>query len=327
MNSPETPLHVVAGAGQIGPQVAERLLARGLRVRMLRRRPFQGASGIPAGLETASVDLCDPAAAAEAMRGAEVVYHCANPAYHRWDELLMPLTRGIVEGATRAEARLVALDNLYMYGTPSDGVMREDSPLAPQSHKGELRVEAAELMLSADRRGDLRVAVARASDYFGPGITLTSLFGDRFWRRLIGGARTVECLGDPDQPHAYSYGRDVADGLVTLGTTPADDAYGRVWHLPVLPAEPTRAWIERFAREAGRSPRITTMSPLMLKIVGLFIPEASGVPEMIYQWKGPFILDDSAFRARFGAAPTPVDTVVRDTVAWAREAYRRRAAA
>ncbi len=47
--SGSTPLHVIAGAGQIGPMIAERLLARGYRVRLVRRGAFTGA---PAGAET-----------------------------------------------------------------------------------------------------------------------------------------------------------------------------------------------------------------------------------------------------------------------------------
>ena len=323
MTNREPPLHVIVGAGQIGPQVAARLVARGLRVRMLRRGAIAHP---PAGVEAARVDIGDPAAAQEALRGAAVVYHCANPPYHQWATQLLPLTQAVVTATARAGARLVALDNLYMYGQAPDGVMREDTPVAPCSRKGALRAEAAAAMLQADRRGDVRVAIGRASDYFGPGVTLTSIFGDRFWPRLLAG-KAVEVMGDPEQRHTYSYGPDVADGLVTLGVAAADDACGRVWHLPALPAEPTRAWIERFAAAAGRPAKLTPLSPLMLKLVGLFVPEVREVPEMLYQWRAPFVLDDAAFRARFDASPTSVERVVADTLVWARQAYGARRAA
>jgi nucleoside-diphosphate-sugar epimerase len=257
------------------------------------------------------------------MRGASVVYHCANPRYHRWAEELVPLARGITEGTARNGARLVALDNLYMYRVPADGRLAEGTEVDPVSRKGALRAEAAAVMLDAHARGDAPVTIARASDFFGPGCT-TSVFGDRFWTRLLAG-RSVEILGDPDQPHTYSYAPDVADALVTLGLADPDPArssgagvHGRVWHLPALPAEPTRAWLMRFAYAAGVEPRFTRLSPLLLRIAGLFIPEAGELPEMLYQWRAPFILDDSQFRARFAAAPTPLATAVADTVAWAR---------
>ena len=50
-------------------------------------------------------------------------------------------------------------------------------------------------------------------------------------------------MGDPDQPHSYSYTPDVAAARVTLGT--AAGAVGKVWHLPGAPAHTTRQIIER----------------------------------------------------------------------------------
>jgi nucleoside-diphosphate-sugar epimerase len=319
--TPSSALHVIAGAGQIGLMIAERLVARGYRVRMVRRGAFSDA---PDGVETVSASVSDPVAAAEAMRGASVVYHCANPRYHRWPEELVPLARGITEGAARNGARLVVLDNLYMYRVPADGRLAEDAPIAPVSRKGALRAEAAQVMLDAHVRGDVPVAIGRAADFYGPTCT-NSLLGDRFWTKLYAG-RAVELLGDPDQPHSYSYGPDVADALVTLGLTDpilssGVDVYGRVWHLPVHPAESTLTWVTRFAHAIGSEPRFTRLSPLLLRLAGLFIPEAGELPEMIYQWRTPFVLDDSQFRSRFATTPTPLPAAVAATVAWARARY------
>lgn len=326
-STPSPALHVIAGAGQIGPMVAQRLIARGYRVRMIRRGAF---GDVPAGVETVSASLADPAAAADAMRGASVVYHCANPRYHRWAEELVPLARGITEGAARNGARLVALDNLYMYRVPADGRLAEDTAIGPVSRKGALRAEAARVMLDAHTRGDLPVAIGRAADFFGPDCT-NSILGDRFWSKLLAG-RPVELLGDPDQPHTYSYGPDVADALVAIGVADPTlsagvDVYGRVWHLPAHPAESTLTWVQRFGHAAGVEPRYTRLSPLLLRVAGLFIREAGELPEMIYQWRAPFILDDSQFRRRFSASPTPLSRAVADTVAWARKRYATGAAA
>jgi nucleoside-diphosphate-sugar epimerase len=288
--------------------LAERLLARGLRVRLVRRGAFTEP---PRGAETVRADVANPDAASEAMRGASVVYHTANPAYHRWARELVPLARGIVAGAEAAQARLIALDNLYMY---PGGVMNEATAVAPRSRKGRLRAEAAEIMLAAR----VPVAIVRPADFVGPGST-RSLFGDRFWPRLLAG-KPVEYLGDVDQPHSYSCTSDVADALATLGTTEREDL-GGVWMPPTLPAESTRAWIERLAHAAGVTPRMRALSPLLLKVAGLFLPEAGELPEMIYQWQAPFVVDDARFRAAFGASPTPVERVVSESLAWARAYY------
>jgi nucleoside-diphosphate-sugar epimerase len=315
MNS-SGPLHVIFGSGQIGARVARILLARGARVRVVARHP-----GAPAGAEALAGDARDHAFAADAARGASVVFDTMNPPYHLWRRELLPTAAGALSAATAAGAKLVALDCLYMYGAPA-GPMTEDAPLAPNSRKGELRVRLAELRLEAMRRGDAKVAIGRASDFFGPDLPL-SWWSDRFFTRVLAG-KPAECLGDPDQPHSYTYADDVARGLVALAD--ADDATG-VWHLPTAPAESTRALGERLGRALGVTVDFATMSPLLLRALGVIVPFMRELPEMAYQWQAPFVLDDGRFRARFGFGATPVDEQVAATAAWARARYAARLAA
>ena len=300
------------------------MLERGLRVRLVQRRTPAAAS-LP-GVETARADVSDTGSAQKAFEGASVVYHTANPIYTEWSRLLLPLTRGIVEGATRAGAHLVALDNLYMYGRAPGGIMREDTPVAPCSAKGELRAEAARVMLASRDRGELAVTIGRASDFFGPRATLSAIFGPRFWQRALGG-KPGEVFGDPDQPHSYSYVDDVADALVTLGTD--ERAKNRIWHLPVNSAEPTRTTIARAGRALGIELGAKRFSPRLLSLLGVVSPMLREVAEMTYQWEAPFVLDDSSFRDMFGVTPTPWDAAMNETAAWARtldEARSRRRA-
>ncbi|HEV8550929.1 MAG TPA: NAD-dependent epimerase/dehydratase family protein [Polyangiaceae bacterium] len=305
------PLHVIVGAGQVGPFIAERLLAQGLRVRLVRRGSFEST---PAGAEPVRADASDPAQAKEALRGASVVYHTGNPRYHRWSQELLPLARGILAGTSAAGARLVVLDNLYSYEVPSDGRLTETTRVAPSSKKGALRAEAAALLLDAHARGEAPVAIVRGSDWVGPGVH-NSVLGERFWTKLFAG-KAVELMAGADHPHTYTYAPDAAAALVTLGLA-SDDAYGQVWHAPALPAETTRAWMGRFAELAGRPLKTQVLTPFVLRVAGLFMPEAVEIPEMMYQWQTPFILDDAKFRRRFGSAPTDQETVVRETFAWA----------
>jgi len=311
-------LHVVLGAGQIGPRVRDLLLAQGHRVRMVR----QGAAG-PAQphLEWRSGDIREPAFAAAVAEGASVIYDCMNPPYHRWPELLLPIAQGALHAAARSGARLVALDCLYMYGRPA-GPLSEDSPLNPCSKKGELRVQLAHLRLGAHARGDVRVAIGRASDFFGTNLPY-SAFGERFYQRILAG-KPAECTGDPDQPHAYSYADDVARGLVTLGAHEA--ALGHVWHLPTNPAESTRALVARIGRGLGVEATTKRVPSWMLRSLGVFSPVLRELVEMTYQWEAPFEVDDRRFVRAFGGGATPVDDAVRDIVRWAQGRYVRQAA-
>jgi nucleoside-diphosphate-sugar epimerase len=296
MNKP----HVVLGAGQIGPLVAAELRERGIPVRIGRKTPGRGAIAL---------DVRDPEQVARIAEGAAVVYHCVNPLYHQWPELLLPMTRGIVEGTKRAGARLVALDNLYMYGDTAR--MNPETPVSPRSRKGELRARAAELMLEGG------AAVGRASDFFGPGAALGAIFGERFHQRVLAG-KSAECFGDPEMPHSYSYTPDVARGLVQLGL---DGAAAGVFMLPVHPAEPTRALIDRFGARLGRPVGVQRVPTFLLRALGVFSPIMREVAEMTYQWKQPFVVDDAAFRSRYRIEPTPLEEAVAATLDWAEQNY------
>jgi nucleoside-diphosphate-sugar epimerase len=174
-------------------------------------------------------------------------------------------------------------------------------------------------MWEAHRRGDVRATSGRASDFYGPGGTLTHL-GDQFWRPVIAGKRG-RVLVDPDAIHTYHYIPDVAAGLATLGTA-SDDVYGRPWMLPCTPAETMRALVLRFSRELGREIQLMSMPRTVLKILALIVPFLREIDEMLYQWEERFVISDKCFRERFGQGPEDVGRAAADTVAWAKVHYR-----
>jgi nucleoside-diphosphate-sugar epimerase len=298
-------LHVVLGAGQVGPKVAELLVERGHRVRIARKSA--APSRVP-GIETVAIDVRDPADVARAAEGASVVYHCVNPLYHQWPEMLLPIVDGITSGTRRAGARLVALDCLYMYGDTS--AMNESTPVSPVSKKGELRVEAGKRLIDAG------AAIGRAADFFGPDTPL-SVLGEHFWTRVLAG-KSAQLFGDPNQLHSYSFTPDVAEGLVALGSRPTAEG---VWMLPVLPAERTRDVVARFAAALGREITISTLPTWLVRAIGIFDPMMRELAEMTYQWKQPYVLDDAKFRRTFGMAATPWEDAIAQTLAWARRTW------
>lgn len=197
-------LQVVLGAGAIGLTVTRELDRRGSRVRVVNR---SGNAQVPGGVETVAADLSDLSAAREATRGASVVYNTVNPPYHKWIDLFPPIHTNVIDATTRVGARLVMADNLYMYGRPGDKPMSEDSPVTPATPKGELRARMAAQLFDAHDRGDIEIAIGRASDYFGP-LGLTSQMGARVFGPLLEGKK-AQVLGDPDTRHTYTYLPDI----------------------------------------------------------------------------------------------------------------------
>jgi nucleoside-diphosphate-sugar epimerase len=103
-----------------------------------------------------------------------------------------------------------------------------------------------ELLAAADA-GRVRIAIGRASDFFGAGVTESAL-GKRVFANALAGKR-ADFIGDADLPHTYSYVPDVAAGLATLGTD--ERAAGSVWHLPGPETVTTRAVLNLVAGEVG----------------------------------------------------------------------------
>jgi nucleoside-diphosphate-sugar epimerase len=312
-------LHVIFGSGQVGTFLAKDLGAAGARVRVARR----SAGPVPPGAELARGDATDPAFCREVTRGAAAVYHCMNPAYSSklWAEQVPRFAENLLAAAGAAGARLVVLDNLYMLGPTGGRPLDEDTPFDPVSRKGEIRARAARRYLEATAKGEARVVVGRASDFYGPGGE-SSHFGATFWKGVFDG-KPGNLVIPPDAVHTYHYIPDVARGLATLGAAPTD-VDGRTFMLPCAPAETGRALVARFSAALGREIGIRAMPRPLVAVVGFFVPILGEIREMLYQWDAPFVVKDARFRERFPAVlPTPPEEGARATVAWARERFGR----
>ena len=167
-----------------------------------------------ANVEVVSADVSDPEQAIRAAEGAAVLYQALNPPYHLWPELFPGLQAGALAAAKASGARYISIDNLYMYGR-ADGALTEDSPIAPCSRKGELRARMGAEVLAAHESGDVRAAILRSSDYYGPGVTL-SAFGERTFKPLLAG-KGGEAVGNADLAHSFAYIEDVARAAVDAG--------------------------------------------------------------------------------------------------------------
>jgi nucleoside-diphosphate-sugar epimerase len=305
-------LHVVFGTGPVGMSVMDALVQRGSRVRMVNR---SGGASVPEGVEVLGGDATDEDFAREASEGASVVYFALNPPYDKWPELFPGLQAGVLEGAASAGAKLVAMENLYMYG-PTDGrPLTEDLPHAPNTRKGRVRARMSEELMEAHHSGRVRVAIGRASDFFGPRV-LASAAGEQVFGRAVEG-KSAQVAGDPDQPHTYTYVPDIGRGLVVLGER--EEALGRAWHLPNPETVTTRRFVETIFEEVGKPARIQAAPKIVLRAMGLFNPAIRETIEMLYEFEEPFVVDDSRFERAFGEQATPLREAIRQTVRWYRE--------
>ena len=226
------------------------------------------------------------------------------------------MTRGIMEAAAAAGAKLVFADNLSMYG-PVDGPMTEESPPVAQTKKGKVRAAMAEELLAAHRDGRLRVVIGRSSDYFGPGGP-SSAVGERFFKAVLAGKK-ARWFADLDQPHTMSYLPDMARAFVVLGERPEAD--GQVWHTPSAPALTGRQYIELAARLAGTAREAGGAGAWgRCDCSGCSCRPCESSRSSMYQYERPFVSDAGKFEAAFGPfAVTPHEDALRTTLEWYRE--------
>lgn len=304
-------LHVILGTGPIGRAIAEELLAREKTIRMVNRSGKMDEA--PAGVEIIASDLYDAAQVRAAAQGAAVVYQAAQPAYHRWVDKFPPLQNAILEGLTGSGAKLVLVENLYMYGETNGAPMSESTPYNAHTRKGQTRAAMSTAAFEAHAAGKLRVTAGRGSDFFGPW-GLGSTMGERVFYPLLAG-KAASLVGNIDLPHTHTYTRDFARALVILGERAEAD--GQAWHVPNdQPRITQREMVQMIAKAAGVEPKMSAMGRFMMMVGGLFIPEARESVEMMYEFAQPFVVDSSRFEQTFGMQATPLEESIRETVVW-----------
>ncbi len=86
--------------------------------------------------------------------------------------------------------------------------------------------------MQAHQRGDVRVVIGRAADFYGQGVRAV-IANEALVRRAIQG-KSVSWPGRLDVPHSLMFVEDLARSLLVLGER--KEALGQVWHLPHAPA-------------------------------------------------------------------------------------------
>ncbi|HUD69901.1 MAG TPA: NAD-dependent epimerase/dehydratase family protein [Acidimicrobiales bacterium] len=305
---------LIVGAGTIGSALATRLAEQAHDVVVVSRR---GTAPMVHGVTGVALDATDVESLAALARGADVIYNCANPSYHRWATDWPPLAASLFSAAERSGAVLVTLSNLYGYG-PVPHAMVETDPLAATSRKGRVRAAMWLDARAAHEAGRVRATEVRASDYFGPGITSTGMLGERVVPRILD-HRSIVLPGNLDAPHSWTFVDDVVSALEIAGRDLR--AWGRAWHVPTAAPASVRTMVHGFARAAGLdAPAVRRLPWGVLGAAGLVVADIREIREISYQLDAPFVVDSSDFCATFDVRATDLDAALRSTVEW----WRRR---
>ena len=257
---------VTGGAGFIGSHLVERLLADGHHVTVLddfstgRRDNLAPLASHPR-LQVVSGSITDPLVLANALQGAEVIYHLAaavgvklvaeDPV--RTIETNIYPTEWLLKLALQGGQRVFLASTSEVYGKNSKDVWNEDDDLhfgptsRPRWAYGCSKAIDEFLALAYHRKSQLPVVIGRFFNVVGPRqVGNYGMVIPRFVDQALAGGPVV-VYDDGSQVRCYAHVGEVVDCIVQLMGTPA--AEGRIFNIgsdqPESVLDLARAIIER----------------------------------------------------------------------------------
>jgi len=243
---------VTGATGLLGSHIAERLVGRGRRVRALVRAGSDAAFLESLGVEIVRGDLTDPAACTAAVRGVDVLYHCAAKVgdWGAWPEFqagCLDATRNLATAALDANVgRFVHVSSTSAYGHPKEGgpAVDESAPLGQGlwpiwDYYTISKVETERLLWRLVGERGLRLTVIRPSWLYGERDRTTA-------HRLIGKFRrgAVPLIGRGGNPISAIYAGDVAEAAILAADDPgsAGEAYNVTDQGPINQRDYLNLW-------------------------------------------------------------------------------------
>ena len=298
---------LMIGYGPVGRATVAALRAAGRTVRVAQRsRP----ADLPGDVPFVPCDVLDPASLNAAVAGARQVAVAIGFDYSGdvWERVWPVAMRNLLDACAAANARMVFLDNLYMYGPQRDPLV-ETMSLTDHGRKPAARARITRLWQD-DKR--VKVAALRAPDFYGPGVLLSHI-GETGLAAIARG-KAAMFVFSPDQPHDYAYVPDIGRAMVTL-LDADDDAFGQAWHMPCAPTRTTREILAIGAATVGGPLRLRTIPRPLLAMIVPFVSFLRELNEMRFQWDRPYRVDASKWRRRFWSDVTPYEAGVAATIA------------
>jgi len=223
-------------AGFLGSYLAEALLSRGVAVVGIDTMIGGYIDNVPARAEWHRVDCNDLERVREAMRGCDVVYHCAALAYEGFSVFSPHLvTQGIVTASTgvfsaaiaNGVRRVVNCSSMARYGTNAVPFVETMEP-RPQDPYGFGKLCAEQILRCLAALHDFEHVTCVPHNIIGPRQKYDDAYrnvASIFIHRMLKGQQPI-IYGDGAQVRCFSDVADVVEPLLILGESP--DVIGEV---------------------------------------------------------------------------------------------------
>jgi len=300
---------ILGAGGGAGTEITRELSNYTKDIRVVSRNPKK----VNETDQLMKADLTDPAQLDKAVEGSEIVYVMIGFPYNTkvWRELWPKFMKNLIESCSKHKPKIFFFDNVYMYDPKYLSDMTEETPINPISEKGKVRALIANMLMGAVEKNKVEALIARAPDFYGPGL-INTMFYQSVYSNLLKN-KSPQWLGKLDVIHNFIYSKDIGKAVALLGNTP--DAYNQVWHLPTTDKKLTnRQWIELIMNAMNKQKKIQTMPDWMISALGIFIPILKELKDVGYQFKQDYFFNSSKFNKKFNFTPISPEDGIREMV-------------
>jgi len=303
-------LHTILGStGNIGTQLAQDLRKFTGAIRLVSRKP----KPIYGDESLVKADLLQASQVDAAVEGSETVYLVAGITYKTrlWQEQWPIIMQNTIKACQKHDAKLVFFDNMYCYDPGHVGHLTEETPVKPQSNKGKVRAEIAQMIMDEVEAGKLTAMIVRAADFYGPDARLSFLHESVVKRMKAG--KTAQWLYRKDKKHSFTYIPDAA--FATAFLAQQEDAWNQVWHLPTSDRYPTaQECVDILAKELNMPSKVQVLPGFMVSILAVFIPLLREIKELRYQLDQDYCFDSGKIEKAYGLKATELEKGLKSCV-------------
>lgn len=302
---------ILGAGGSAGTELSKQLINYTKNIRIVSRNPKK----VNENDQLVTADLSNSAMIDEAVKDSEVVYVTIAFEYKTsvWKEKWPKFMSNLIQSCRKHNAKIVFVDNMYLYDANHLSNMTEETPINPISEKGKIRAEVFKMLMSAAERNEVTALVARGADFYGPNVT-GSYLTQTVLNNLLKD-KNPQWLGRLDVLHSFTYSKDIGKALALLGNT--TDAFNQVWHLPTYEGRLTsREWITLFMKAMNKQKKIQVIPVWAMGLLGVFVPVLRELKEMVYQLDRDYHFNSNKFNKRFNFTPTKPEIAIKEILNW-----------
>lgn len=263
---------VTGASGFVGGALVERLLVDGWDVVALVRSGSDTGKLQSSGVRLEVGDVCQPDGLAEAVQGADVVFHCAaltgvGHSINDFHQVIAQGTKTLLNAAQAAGAkRFVFVSSVAVYELGGASRCDERQPLLASSIDpyANAKIAAEAACLDAHRSGGVEVSIVRPVFIYGPGDRRGGFLPELVAMMAKGKFRLI---GGGDNRIPLVYISDLVDILVRCAERP--EAPGQIYNACSKGAPRWRELANTLCRELDVSKPGSVSAGLVRPVAGL----------------------------------------------------------